>query len=75
MALIETMTLMRHEKTFAADGTIEHVKYAHTIERDGEVIQSVPHRIVITRSNPDQVHPMPDGTAKTTAEVVVEIDV
>ena len=74
MALIEKMQLLQHEKTFTEEGAIEHVKYAHVIERDGEVVQSVPHRIVIDRSQPDAEHPMPDGTVKTTAEIVAEID-
>lgn len=80
MALIEKMQLMQHEKTFTTDEagnpqTIEFVKYAHVIERDGVQIQAVPHRIVIDRTSPDTQHPMPDGTAKTTADIMGEIDV
>lgn len=79
MALIEKMQLMQHEKSFVIDDEgnpqiIEHVKYAHVIERDGEQIQAVPHRIVIDRTNLGTQHPMPDGTVKATSEIVSEID-
>jgi len=78
MALIERMQLMQYEKAYATDAAgnpvaVEHVKYAHVIERDGAVIQSIPHRIVIDRSNLTVSHPMPDGTVKTTADVLVDI--
>lgn len=74
MALSEKMILIQHETIFTDEGTIEHVKYAHVIERDGVEISRVPHRIVINRATPDAAHPMPDGTSKTTAEIIADID-
>ena len=73
MALIEKLALIQYEKTFTPEGIVEHVKYAHVIERDGKQIQAIPHRIVIDPTIPDMNHQMPDGTVKTTAEILAEI--
>lgn len=79
MALTKKMQLKQHEKTFATgengvQQVIEHVQYALIVEDNGEVIAEKPHRIVLDRSKPTAEHTMPDGTVKTTAEIVVEID-
>lgn len=71
----EQMRLLQHEKTFTAEGIIEHVKYAHVIERDGVEISNVPHRIVINRNTLSATHSMPDGTVKVTSEIMMEVDV
>ncbi len=75
--ITESMKLSKHEKSFVADEegnpvVIEHVQYNHVIERDGVVVSSIPHRIVLDRVNTPN-YPMPDGTVKTTAEVITDI--
>ena len=72
MAIIEYTKLSKYEKTYVANDIIEHVSYSHIISKDGEILQSTPHRIVLDR---DRVvtYMMPDGTLKTTNDIISEL--
>jgi hypothetical protein len=73
--ITERMQLSQYEKIFTDTGVVEIAKYAHIIERDGVIIQVVPHRLVVDRTQPNVTQTLPDGTVKTNAEIATEIDV